>query len=434
MTIPVLAWSRARPSPVVEAFLRRSPIQSQAESIASAILADIRKEGDKAVLRHARRLDTPDLKRTQLRVHDDEIAAASAAVDAPFRRSVREAAKRITRFARAGIRKDWRIRTPGGGFLGEQFRPLDRVGVYIPGGTAPLVSTALMTACLAKAAGVPSIAACTPAGQDGRVNPFVLHALQVAGVTDIYRVGGVQAIGAMAYGTASIPRVQKIVGPGNAYVAAAKKLVYGEVALDSIAGPSEVAILADDSADARHIAADLLAQAEHGTGEEKALMVSTSASLARAVAKELLVQRDALPRSALIDRVLVKGVMAITVRSLDDGIALINRFAPEHLEILTREPKSILPKLHAAGAIFLGPWTPESAGDFVAGPSHVLPTGGAAAMFSGLTVDDFRRRSSVLSLTRNDLKEMLPIIEDFGRVEGLEGHARSARIRFQEPT
>ncbi len=430
MKIPTASWSPAKPSPVVEAFLNRSAVSSDATDVAAAIIADIRREGDKAVVRHARRLDTPNLTAAKLRVSDAEIAAASALVDRSFRRSVKEAAKRIDRFSRAGLRKDWRMATPRGGFLGEQFRPLDRVGVYIPGGTAPLVSTALMTACLARAAGVPSIVACTPAGKDGAVNPFVLHAMQAAGVTEIYRIGGVMAVGALAYGTKSIARVQKIVGPGNAYVTAAKKLVYGQVALDSVAGPSEVAILADDSADPRHVAADLLAQAEHGTGEEKALLVTSSVKLARAVERELHTQRVALPRGSLIDRVLTKGILFVTVKKLDDGVAVINRFAPEHLEILVRNPASFLPRLHAAGAIFLGPWTPESAGDFVAGPSHVLPTGGAAAMFSGLTVDDFRRRSSVLSLTRADLAEMLPVIEDFGRVEGLEGHARSARIRF----
>ena len=430
MKIPTASWSPAKPSPVVETFLNRSAVSSNATDVAASILNDIRRESDKAVVRHARRLDTPHLTAAKLRVSAADIAAASALVDRSFRRSVKEAARRIDRFSRAGLRKDWRIATPRGGFLGEQFRPLDRVGVYIPGGTAPLVSTALMTACLARAAGVPSIVACTPAGRDGTVNPFVLHAMQVAGVTEIYRIGGVMAIGALAYGTKSIARVQKIVGPGNAYVAAAKKLVYGQVALDSVAGPSEVAILADDSADPRHVAADLLAQAEHGTGEEKALLVTTSVQLARAVETQLHLQRVALPRSALIDRVLATGILFVTVKKLDDGVAVINRFAPEHLEILVRNPASLLPRLQAAGAIFLGPWTPESAGDFVAGPSHVLPTGGAAAMFSGLTVDDFRRRSSVLSLTRADLAEMLPVIEDFGRVEGLEGHARSARIRF----
>ncbi|MFO1490585.1 MAG: histidinol dehydrogenase [Kiritimatiellia bacterium] len=430
MKIPTASWSPAKPSPVVDAFLDRSAVSSNATDVAAAILADIRREGDKAVVRHARRLDTPNLTAARLRVSEAEIAAASAIVDRSFRRSVKEAARRIDRFSRAGLRKDWRMTTPRGGFLGEQFRPLDRVGVYIPGGTAPLVSTALMTACLARAAGVPSIVACTPAVKDGSVNPFVLHAMQAAGVTEIYRIGGVMAVGALAYGTRTIARVQKIVGPGNAYVTAAKKLVYGQVALDSIAGPSEVAILADDSADPRHVAADLLAQAEHGTGEEKALLVTTSVKLARAVERELHTQRVALPRSALIDRVLDKGLLFVTVKKLDDGITVINRFAPEHLEILVRNPAALLPRLHAAGAIFLGPWTPESAGDFVAGPSHVLPTGGAAAMFSGLTVDDFRRRSSVISLTRADLAEMLPVIEDFGRVEGLEGHARSARIRF----
>jgi histidinol dehydrogenase len=433
MPIPILAYSPKKPSPVIEAFLNRTSVSGDAEKTAAAILADIRREGDRAVVRYARKFDTPGLTVAALRVPPAEIAAARAGVDASFRRSVRESARRITRFAKAGLRRNWRMPTPRGGFLGEQFRPLDRVGVYIPGGTAPLVSTALMTACIARAAGVPSIVACTPAGRDGSVNPHILHALAEAGVGEVYRIGGVQAIGALAYGTRTIARVQKIVGPGNAYVTAAKKLVYGQVALDSIAGPSEVAILADDSADPRLVAADLLAQAEHGTGAEKALLVAFSAAFARAVEREVRIQQASLPRSEMVQRVLERGVLFVTVRNLDDGLAVINRFAPEHLELLVRNPEALLPRIQAAGAVFLGPWTPESAGDFVAGPSHVLPTGGAAAFFSGLTVDDFRRRSSLISLTRADLAEMLPVIEDFGRVEGLEGHARSARLRFAVP-
>ena len=329
------------------------------------------------------------------------------------------------------MRKDWTIATPKGGVLGEQFLPLERVGAYIPAGAAPLASTALMTVTLAKVAGVQEIVACTPCGKDGKVNPYLLYALEVAGATEIYRIGGIQAIGAMAYGTKTIRKVQKIAGPGGPYVTAAKRLVYGEVDLDLVAGPSEIAILADDSAVPAYVAADLLSQAEHGTGHEKALLVTPYMRLAEAVREQLVIQSALLSRQAAIEKVLKEGTLLAVVDNLDMGMDLCNLFAPEHMEILTKEPRRWVRSVRSAGAIFVGPWTPECAGDFVAGPSHVLPTGGRAAVFSGLTVDSFRKRTSVISLTRADLIEVLPVIETFGRVEQLDAHTRSAKIRFE---
>lgn len=428
--IPILDCRSGKRPAALTRFFRRPAISGAAEEIARRILEEIQAEGDAAVLRYAHRFDTPGLEARRLRVTAREIESARRQVDPAFATAARAADRNIRVFAKAGLRKDWSIRTPGGGRLGEVYHPYDRVGVYIPGGTAPLVSTALMTASIASTAGVPQIVACTPAGKDGTVNPFVLFALDLAGVTEIYRIGGVQAIGALAYGTRSIAPVQKIVGPGNAYVAAAKKLVYGRVGLDSVAGPSEIAVLADDTAPAACVAADLLSQAEHGTGEERALLVTPSRALAEAVEKEVWRQLALLPRAEMTSRVLAKGVLFVVVDSLADGCEVVNDFAPEHLEILTRKPESVMKGIRAAGAIFLGPWTPESAGDFAAGPSHVLPTGGSAARFNGLTVDDFRRRSSVLSFTRKDLERCRPIIRAFGRVEGLEGHVRSAEARF----
>jgi len=430
-TLATATWSPARRNPRVEAFLARPAIDPAAEDVARAILADIRAEGDAAVLRYAQKFDTPGLTARGLRVKPAELAAARKTVDDDFKKQAREADQRIFAFANAGKRKDWDMPTPQGGRLGEKYVPLDRVGVYIPGGTAPLASTSLMTATLARAAGVREIVACTPADKTGKVNPYVLYSLELAGVTEIYKIGGVQAIGALAYGTKTIAKVQKIVGPGNAYVAAAKKLVYGEVSLDSVAGPSEIAILADDSAKPAHIAADLLSQAEHGTGLEKALLVTPVPGLIAAVEAELRKQVRLLSRMDRTLPVLCDGVLAVKTANLEDGMELINRFAAEHLELLVRSPRKWCRQVRAAGAIFLGTWTPEPAGDFAAGPSHVLPTGGAAAMFSGLTVDDFMRRSSVLELTRKDLLEVLPVIEAFARVEGLDGHARSAQIRFE---
>ncbi len=430
-TVRIVNWTPRTPSPVVETFLRRPAFDPAAEAAAATLLAEIRQRGESAILAAARRFDGAKLTAATLRVTPDELTEASQQVTPAIRRAVAEAARRVAIFARAGLRRNWRIPTGRGGSLGEQFVPLDRVGVYVPGGTAPLASTAVMTATIARVAGVPEIVACTPCGASGRVNPVLLHALQVAGATEIYKVGGIQAVGLMAFGTRRITPVQKIVGPGNAYVTAAKRQVYGYVAIDQVAGPSEIAVLADDSANPAWVAADLLSQAEHGSGHERALLLTDSAALAAAVRTELLAQTPLLSRAALIQRVLPKGVLLVVTPDLDAAVELCNRFAPEHLEVLTRQPRRLLPRLRAAGAIFVGGWTPEPVGDFVAGPSHVLPTGGAARMFSGLTVEEFRRRSSVIEYTRRDLAAALPVIETFGAVEGLDAHSRSATIRFR---
>jgi histidinol dehydrogenase len=310
---------------------------------------------------------------------------------------------------------------------------MDRVGVYVPGGTAPLASTAVMTVTLAKAAGVKEIVACTPCGKDKAVNPVLLYALKRAGATEVYRVGGIQSIGLMAFGTATVRPVQKIAGPGNAYVTAAKRQVYGYTAIDQVAGPSEIAILADAKANPAWVAADLLSQAEHGSGHEKALLVTTSKALAEAVCDELAWQTAKLPRAAMVERVIAAGgILLVVVPDLKQGMTLVNRFAPEHFEIMTESPRALLNGVCAAGAVFVGEWTPEAAGDFIAGPSHVLPTGGAARMFNGLTADDFRRRHSFVEFTREDLAETCGAIETFAEVEGLAAHGRSASIRFVE--
>jgi len=416
----------------VEAFLRRCAFDARAEDAAEEVLADIRARGDNAVCMWAKRFDGTPLVPGELRVQRAEIVKARKQVSNAFRRAAGEAVRRIVAFSKAGMKKDWRMKTPRGGMLGERFIPLDRVGVYVPGGAAPLASTALMTATLAKVAGVRDIAACTPCGRDGKVNPYLLFALEAAGATEIYRVGGIQAIGMMAYGTRTVRRVQKIVGPGGTYVTAAKRQVYGDVALDLVAGPSEIAVLADKTADARYVAADLLSQAEHGTGWEKALFVTPSAGQARAVRAELNRQAGSLSREKAVRKVMRRGMLIVVVRSVGEGIELCNRFAPEHLELIIRDAGKWLGKVRCAGAVFAGEWSPESAGDFVAGPSHVLPTGGSAAMFSGLTTDDFRRRSSFIAFTKKDLRETLPVIEEFGRVEGLDAHVRSAQVRFEK--
>ncbi len=430
---PIFNWAPDNAPPEIAAFFARPAFDPRAEQIAREALADIRARGDAAVLDCIRKFENQTLAAENLRVARDELNAARDQVDSDFIAACRESHNRIMQFARAGMKKDWTISTPKGGLVGEQFSPLERVGAYIPGGAAPLVSTALMTITLAKAAGVPEIAACSPAGAGGALNPYLLFAMEAAGATEIYRVGGIQAIGALAYGTQTIRKVQKIAGPGGPFVTAAKRLVYGAVALDLVAGPSEIAVLADESAKAEQVAADLLSQAEHGTGSEKILLVTTDARLALAVRLELARQAATLSRRSAIQSVIREGALIIVVNHLDHGMELCNRFAPEHLEIIVREPRNWLKKVRNAGAVFVGAWTPECAGDFVAGPSHVLPTGGAAAMFSGLTVDDFRKRTSVISFTRADLHATLDTIETFGRVEGLDAHARSARIRFAKP-
>ena len=432
MPVKIVRWSPSVGNAPVEALLHRPAFDPEAERVACEVIDAIRAEGDAAVARYIKQFDGAAVAPDKFRVTSDEIKAAYETVDLEFKQSASEAYKRIIHFSKAGLRKDWTIASPKGGVLGEQFVPLARVGCYIPGGAAPLASTALMTATLARVADVREVVACTPAGKDGKVNPYLLYALDLAGATEIYRIGGVQAIGALAFGTQTIRKVQKIVGPGGPFVTAAKRLVYGHVDLDLVAGPSEIAILADDTASPVAVAADLLSQAEHGTGHEKALLVTSSELLAKAVQLELMKQVETLSRRTAIERVMEQGMLLVVVDHLDIGMDLCNLFAPEHLEILVREPRTWARKAYTSGAVFLGPWTPESAGDFVAGPSHVLPTGGMAAVFGGLTVDSFRRRTSIISLTRADLAEMLPVIEAFGRVEKLDAHARSAKIRFEK--
>ncbi len=428
---PIVTWDTDRKYKKVENFLLRPVVEEKAMKIAATVLADIRQRGDQAVMDYAEKFDGSNLSAPRFQVTKEEIAEAKKGVDAAFKKAAKEAHKRITAFSKKGLRDDWTMATPKGGMLGEKFVPFDRVGAYIPGGAAPLASTALMTLTLAKVAGVKELVACSPAGKDGKLNPYIIYALDLAGATEIYKIGGIQAIGAMAYGTKTIGKVRKIVGPGGPYVTAAKRQVYGDVALDMVAGPSEIAVLCDRSANPAYVAADLLSQAEHGTGSEKSLLVTTSQKQAEAIRVEILKQAELLSRSEPVFKVLEKGMLLVVVKSLSDGMKLCNLFAPEHMELIVSQPDQWVDKVVNAGALFIGEWTPEAVGDFTAGPSHVLPTGGTAAYFSGLTVEDFRRRVSLIQFTKEDLKEVLPVVEAFGRVETLDGHARSATIRFE---
>ena len=409
----------------IEEFNARPAFPQEAEDAAFKVLAEIRRDGDRAVRKYVAKFE--GYKGKDLKVDVGELD-----ISAKIRTAVKDAHRRVMKFSKASLREAWSMKTPGGGKAGEFFSPMDRVGVYVPGGTAPLASTSVMTVTLAKAAGVKEIVACTPAGKTGEVNPVLLYALKLAGATEIYRVGGIQAIGMMAYGTESCRKVQKIAGPGNAFVTAAKRQVYGYVAIDQVAGPSEIAVLADGSVDARWVAADLLSQAEHGSGLEKSLCVCTSREFAEKVRAETLAQTKKLSRRELVERVIDRdGILIVVAKDLKEGMEVVNRFAPEHFEIMTRDALRVMKGVRSAGAVFAGAWTPESAGDFVAGPSHVLPTGGAANMFNGLTPDDFRRRHSFVAFTKKDLAETRATIEAFAEVEGLDAHGRAASVRFE---
>jgi len=394
-----------------------------------AILDAVQVHGDAALLEFTERFDGAKLAADRLAVTQAELFNASLAADESLRQAVAEAEKNIAKFAKKSLRENWQTKNSHGATVGEKFDPFQRVGVYIPGGKAPLVSTALMTITLAKAAGCPEIVACTPCGRDGGINPALLFATRAAGATEIYRVGGAQAIAAMAYGTRTIRRVQKIFGPGNAYVVTAKRLLVGHVAIDLLPGPSELLVLADDTANPKFAAADMLAQAEHGSGHERVWLVTTSDKILKAVEKEIARQLPRRARRELIQRALHDNGWLIQVKSLHDGVAVANRLAPEHCEVMTRNPRKVSEGILTAGAIFLGPWSPTVLGDYVAGPSHTLPTGGAGASFAGLTVDQFQRRTSVVEYNRTSLKKALPAVKKFAELEGLGAHGKSAEIR-----
>ncbi len=416
----------------IEKFNARPAFPEEAEKAAAAVLADIRKRGDRAVADAVAKFEGARLKPSQFAISGVSAKDLEKTIDRRIVAAVKEAHKRILAFSKASLREPWKMATPCGGCEGEFYSPMDRVGVYIPGGTAPLASTAIHTVTLAKAAGVKEIVACTPAGKTGEVNPVLLYALLLAGATEIYRVGGIQAVGMMAFGTKTCRKVQKIAGPGNAFVTAAKRQVYGYVAIDQVAGPSEIAVLTDGSVDKAWIAADLLSQAEHGSGWEKSLCVVTSRELAEEIKVEILRQMKTLSRRALVERVIKRdGILVVVAKNVAEGLEVVNRFAPEHFELMTANALKDMKGVRSAGAVFAGAWTPESCGDFVAGPSHVLPTGGAANMFNGLTPDDFRRRHSFVAFSKEDLAKTCSAIEAFAAVEGLDAHGRAATIRIR---
>lgn len=410
---------------------RSSLFDRSIEERTRAILSAVSSRGDGALLEFTQRFDGAKLSADQLAVSKAEFLKASLEADSFLREAVAAADLNIELFSRKSLRRAWSARNAQGASVGEKFDPFRRVGIYVPGGSAPLISTCLMTITLARVAGCPEVVVCTPCDANGRINPALLYAARTAGATEVYRLGGAQAIAAMALGTAMIRPVQKVFGPGNAYVVAAKRLLFGQVAVDLLPGPSEVLVLADDSAEPRFAAADLLAQAEHGSGQERTWLITPSLRLLRAVEKEIGKQLAKLSRRHCIERALQRNGWLIQVRNLAAGIELVNRLAPEHCEVMTRRPRKVAGQITTAGAIFLGPWSPTVLGDYVAGPSHTLPTGGGGASFGGLTVDQFQRRTSVVEYDRKALAKSRKLVQKFADLEGLDAHGRSAAIRFQ---
>jgi len=418
----------------LEQLLQRRPVPADIHDAVATILRDVEQRGDAAIREYAAKFDKVDLSPDQFRLTDGEIENACEFVAASTRDAIDLADRNITVFAEQRRIEDWSFAPRPGVSLGERFRPLSRIAAYVPGGAAPLVSTVIHTIAMARVAGVAEIVVASPATADGTINPAIVYAAITAGATEIYRLGGVYAIAALAYGTETVRPVEKIVGPGNAYVTAAKKQVYGTVALDLVAGPSEIMIIADQSASPAFIAADMLAQAEHGSGLEKAVLLTDFEPLIEKVVEEVGSQAKQLGRGEAVQAVLDNGMYLVRLESIEQAVDVANRYAPEHLEILTETPRDTAAGIVAAGAIFLGPWTPEPVGDFVAGPSHVLPTGGTARFFSGLTVDQFYRRTSIVEYDRDALAAEADAVTEFSRVEELDAHGRSVAIRFTDNT
>ena len=397
----------------------------------AAIVRAVREKGDRALFDFTRRFDGVKLDRRSVEVSKKEIAAALKKVPARDLRTLRLAARRIAAFHRRQLEKSWGYRDPLGIYLGQRIAPLARAGVYVPGGKASYPSTVLMNTIPAKIAGVKEVVMTSPAGRDGRMNPLILAAAKIAGVDRIFRVGGAQAIAALAYGTESIPKVDKIVGPGNIYVATAKRLVFGEVAIDSIAGPSEILLLADNSADPEHVAADMLSQAEHDE-LAAALCVTPSAALAERIRAALERQTRDGKRQAITLKALENYGAIIVCRGLSEAVEIANSIAPEHIELILREPERWAREIKNAGALFVGPYSAPPLGDYMAGPNHVLPTGGSARFFSPLGAYDFLKRMSIIRAEKRGLRALAPEIARLARLEGLDDHARAVEARFKK--
>ncbi len=406
---------------------RTGGIDAEVLGVAQRIIDDVRARGDAALLEYTAQFDRATLQ--DLRVSEQEIADAVESVGEEFRAAIATAALSIEDFHARQVQQSWFTVIEGGVFLGQKVTPIERVGIYVPGGRACYPSSVLMNAIPALVAGVGEIAMVVPPDADGRVNPYTLAAAAEIGLEEIYKVGGAQAIAALAYGTDTIPRVDKITGPGNAYVTAAKKLVMGEVGIDMLAGPSEVLILADETAEPAFVAIDLMAQAEHDP-KAATYLVTTDATLPGEVDIALAELLSVSPRAEVIERSLTDNGVVVICPDVDVALDAANLIAPEHLEVMMAEPLELLGSITNAGAIFLGPWTPESVGDYVAGPNHVLPTGGTARFSSPLSVDDFQKKSSVLSYSLEGLEADGPTVMTIAEAEGLDAHARAVAVRL----
>lgn len=405
--------------------------EEDVSAVVTAIIEAVKERGDAALVEFTEEFDRLDLSNSSLRISETEIDAALKAADPEIIDALKFAADRIESYHQRQLPQDDRYKDAEGIELGHRWTPIDAVGIYVPGGLASYPSSVLMNAIPARVAGVTRVAMCVPA-PDGDINPLVLVAAHLAGVTEIYRIGGAQAIAALAYGTDSIPPVDKIVGPGNAYVAAAKRLVFGHVGIDMIAGPSEIAVLADGENSADWIAADLMSQAEHDAAAQ-AVLITPAAALGEEVMKAVDSHLKTLPKEDIARQSWQNHGAVIQVTDLADGAAIVNRLAPEHLELAVSDPEALLPLIRHAGSIFLGRYTPEAVGDYVGGPNHVLPTSGAARYASGLSVLEFMKRSSVISVSAEGLNRIGGAAVQIARAEGLDAHAESVAIRLNIP-
>lgn len=422
-------FDEVRPEEILNRDIRA---EADVEATVDAIIADVRARGDAALIEYAAKFDHAEL--TDVRVSQAEIEEAFAELektDPEFITTLKMAAENIRHFHEQQLHKNFVVNDKPGIVLGQKYTPIQRAGVYVPGGTAAYPSTVLMDVIPAKVAGVGQIVMTTPAGRDGKVNPAILAAAVIAGIDLIFKTGGAQAVAALAYGTESVPAVDKIVGPGNIYVATAKRLLFGKVDIDMVAGPSEILILADRTAEPAYLAADLMSQAEHDR-LASAILLTDDASVAERTLAELEKQIVTQPRAEIIRSALADYGAVIVCRDMDEAVAFANRLAPEHLEVMCEEPMSYIGRLDNAGSVFLGKYSPEPLGDYYAGPNHVLPTSGTARFFSPLSVDSFIKKSSFICYNRPALEAAVEDITAIARAEGLEAHARSIEVRFPE--
>ena len=416
---------------ILESLLKRSPNNyTEYESTVNEIINNVKEKRDKAVFEYTKKFDKADVDASNIRVTEEEIKEAYELVDEKLLAVIKKALVNIRKYHEKQLQNSW-FTTEDGIILGQKVTPIAKAGVYVPGGKAVYPSSVLMNVLPAKVAGVEKIVMCTPCGADGKVYPSTLVAANEAGVDEIYKVGGAQAIAAMAFGTESVPKVDKIVGPGNIFVALAKKAVFGYVSIDSIAGPSEILVLADETANPRYVAADLLSQAEHDE-LASAILVTTSKTLGEKVQEEIEGYLKKLSRAEIIEKSLENFGYILEAETLNEALEVVNAIASEHLEIVTANPFEVMTKVRNAGAIFIGEYSSEPLGDYFAGPNHVLPTNGTAKFFSPLNVDDFVKKSSIIYYSKDALKAIHKDIETFAQAEGLTAHANSIAVRFEE--